>query len=228
MKRFSAEGGNCSCCCRDCCCFVFPGAATFPFSQGGPLGFHWEGRRGGGVNPPPPPPPSPSPFKTHPFINPFFFIFNSSHPSSGVVSGVSPRVSRGWGEGGLRGWAWLGSPKGGRGPKCRFFSLRRGRGMRRVSWRQGWSPRRGVLGGYGRLWSNPFWANPFLASPFGQPILANPFLCCVVVGVVVCCWFGPIPPTAGPPKISLFFILPSHFALFVSLWMSSRGILVVF
>ena len=28
MNRFSAEGGNCSCCCRDCCCSGLLGAAT--------------------------------------------------------------------------------------------------------------------------------------------------------------------------------------------------------
>ena len=39
------------------------------------------------------------------------------------------------------------------------------------------------------LWptfANPILTSPLLASPIGQPILANPFLCCVVV-VWVCC-----------------------------------------
>ena len=32
-KRLSAQGGNCSCCCRDCCCSGLSGAATSPNSS---------------------------------------------------------------------------------------------------------------------------------------------------------------------------------------------------
>ena len=40
---------------------------------------------------------------------------------------------------------------------------------------------------------------------------------------------SPRPPSAGPPKISLFFPSSAHiFALFFALWGSSRGILVFF
>ena len=64
----------------------------------------------------------------------------------------------------------------------------------------------------GPIWTNPIWANPTLANPFLDLVWVR----------------GLGPRRVGRPKIT-HFIFPSPapiFAIFVSLWVSSRGILV--
>ena len=78
---------------------------------------------------------------------------------------------------------------------------------------------------------NQFWPKPILANPiWANPIWANPILDLVCHGGAPKGGERKVGPRKGGwPNISRFFPSPATiFALFVSLWGSSRGFLVVF